>query len=312
MSHLEIKLKFWIWHTGLVLKRGLDRVLRATIRPLIGLLRRLDRISASDKAGAVMRRIGPLLREHRIGRANLKAAFPEKSDAEIERILSGVWDNLGRVAVEVINLDRIAAQGARGERQFITYGERELKRFEALRDAEKPAVIFTAHLANWELPAVVAGIEGLRSMALFRRPNMSSIADVLIEMREPLMGTLVPSGFGAPMRLARGLETGHHVGMLVDQHDSKGVEVTFFGRPCRVSPLIAMLAREYECPIHGVRIIRLPEGRFTGEITDAVAPVRDADGRIDIQGTMQAITDVVETWVRDHPEQWLWLHRRWR
>ncbi|RAI44741.1 lipid A biosynthesis lauroyl acyltransferase [Rhodoplanes roseus] len=304
--------KYWTWRTGLVIKRGLDRTAGRAVRPLIGLLRRLDRVRASDKAGAVMRRIGPFLREHRIGRANLKAAFPDKSPEEIETILSGVWDNLGRVAVEVINLDRIAAQGARGERQFITYGERELKKFEALRDGERPAVIFTAHLANWELPAVVAGIEGLRSMVLYRRPNMRSVADVLIEMRAPLMGKLVSSGFGAPMALARGLEEGHHVGMLVDQHDSKGVVVTFFGRPCRVSPLIAMLARQYESPIHGVRIIRLPDGCFTGEITDAVPPVRDAEGRIDVAGTMQAITTVVESWVREYPEQWLWLHRRWR
>lgn len=304
--------KYWTWRAGLVLKRGLDRAGRRAVRPAVGLLRRLDRVGASNKAGAVMRTIGPLLREHRIGRANLKAAFPEKSDAEIEKILAGVWDNLGRVAIELVNLDRIAAQGARGERQFIRYGERELRRFEALRDSGKPSLVFTAHLANWELPAVVAGIEGLRSMVLFRRPNMRSVADVLIEMREPLMGTLVASGFGAPMTLARGLETGHHVGMLVDQHDSKGVEVTFFGRPCRVSPLIAMLAREYECPIHGVRIIRLPGGVFTGEITEAVPPVRDADGRIEVKGTMQAITSVVESWVREYPEQWLWLHRRWR
>jgi KDO2-lipid IV(A) lauroyltransferase len=59
-------------------------------------------------------------------------------------------------------------------------------------------------------------------------------------------------------------------------------------------------------------MIRLPDHRFRIEMTDAIAPVRDADGQIDIQGTMQAITDVVEGWVREHPEQWLWLHRRWR
>ncbi|CAL8981957.1 Lipid A biosynthesis lauroyltransferase [Rhodoplanes serenus] len=304
--------RHWRWRMLYALKRGLDRAGGHVVRPLIGLLRRLDRRWASDTAAAVMRTLGPLLREHRIGRANLKAAFPEKTPEEIERILTGVWDNLGRVAIEVIHLDRIAATGTRGDGAYVTYGQRELDRFEALRASDRPAVIFTAHLANWELPAVVAAQEGLRSMALYRRPNMASVADVLIEMREPLMGALVASGFDAPIRLARGIEQGHHVGMLVDQHDHKGVAVTFFGRPCRVSPLIAMLAREYECPIHGVRMIRLPDGRFTGEITEAVPPVRDADGRIDVRGTMQAITDVVETWVRDRPEQWLWLHRRWR
>ncbi|EJW12365.1 Lipid A biosynthesis lauroyl acyltransferase [Rhodovulum sp. PH10] len=309
---MNAKFRYWRWRVALVLKRLLDRVARKTVPALIGFVRRFDLVRASDVMAALMRRVGPLLREHRIGRANLRAAFPEKSPEEVEKILAGVWDNLGRVAVEFVNLDRIAAQGARGERRFLKYGERELARFEALRTGEKPALIFTAHLANWELPAVVAGIEGLRSMVLYRRPNMGSFADIVVSMREGLMGTMVPSGFAAPITLARGLEAGNTVGMLVDQHDHKGVEVTFFGRPCKVSPLIAMLAREFECPIHGVRIVRLPHGAFTGEITEAVTPVRDGEGRIDVRGTMQAITDVVELWVREHPEQWLWLHRRWR
>jgi KDO2-lipid IV(A) lauroyltransferase len=73
-----------------------------------------------------------------------------------------------------------------------------------------------------------------------------------------------------------------------------------------------MLAREAECTIHGTRVIRLQNGRFMADFTEPVEPVRDAEGRIDVQGTMQAITDVVEGWVREYPEQWLWLHRRWR
>ena len=65
-------------------------------------------------------------------------------------------------------------------------------------------------------------------------------------------------------------------------------------------------------PLNGVRIVRLPGHRFRVELTEAIAPARDANGRIDVQGTMQIITSVVEQWVREHPEQWLWLHRRWR
>jgi KDO2-lipid IV(A) lauroyltransferase len=62
-----------------------------------------------------------------------------------------------------------------------------------------------------------------------------------------------------------------------------------------------------------MRVVRLPDGNsFWGEVTNAIEPPRDTDGRIDIAGTMQAITSVIEGWVREHPEQWLWLHRRWR
>jgi KDO2-lipid IV(A) lauroyltransferase len=91
------------------------------------------------------------------------------------------------------------------------------------------------------------------------------------------------------------------------------VEVTFFGRCCRVNPLIAQLARHVDCPIHGTRIIRRPDrNRFVIEMTEAIEPKRDAEGHVDVQSTMQVIMTVVEGWVREHPEQWLWLHRLWR
>jgi len=100
--------------------------------------------------------------------------------------------------------------------------------------------------------------------------------------------------------------------MLVDQYFVRGVPVTFFGRRTMANPLLARLARHFDCPIHGVRFIRLTGHRFRGELTDAISPARGAAGDIDIAGTMQIITSVIEGWIREHPEQWLWLHRRWR
>jgi KDO2-lipid IV(A) lauroyltransferase len=278
---------------------------------LLALSHRCDRVWISNVGGAIMRTIGPWLPEHRIGRANLRAAFPEKTEAEIEQILHGVWDNLGRVGAEIAHLDHICS-GDRYARNFIDYGPDNIERFLRVKDDGKPAVIFAAHLANWELPAVIAASDGLDSVVLYRRPNLGAIADAVIALRRGIMGDLVASSMGAPVTLARALEQGRHVAMLVDQHYGRGVEVTFFGRKCMANPLIAMLAREIECPIHGTRVIRLPGNRFAGEISPEVAPVRDAEGRIDVAGTMQAITAVVESWVREHPEQWLWLHRRWR
>jgi KDO2-lipid IV(A) lauroyltransferase len=278
---------------------------------LLALSHRCDRVRISNVGGAITRTIGPWLPEHRTGRANLRAAFPEKSDAEIEQILRGVWDNLGRVGAEIAHLDHICS-GDRYKRTYIDYGRDNIERFLHVKNDGKPAVIFAAHLANWELPAVIAASDGLDTVVLYRRPNLGAIADAVIALRRGFMGDMVPSSMGAPVTLARALEQGRHIAMLVDQHYGRGIDVTFFGRTCKVNPLIAMLAREIECPIHGTRVVRLPGNRFAGEISPEVPPVRDAEGRIDVAGTMQAITSVVESWVREHPEQWLWLHRRWR
>jgi KDO2-lipid IV(A) lauroyltransferase len=277
-------------------------------------IRLTDRRRTADFWGWFMRRAGPWLPEHRVGRANLIAAFPDKPAAEIERILAGVWDNLGRYAVEFAQIDRLTNADPSRPEDDIVADPATSERFYRLRHDGKPALIFASHLANWELPALVAARHGLDTAVLFRRPNIRAVSDAVLKIRAGCMGTLVATGLDAPVKLGRMLEANRHVAMLADQHFVKGVEVTFFGRRCKANPLIAQLARHVECPIHGTRIVRRGDdrNRFTIEMTDAIAPVRDAEGLIDIAGTMQVITSVIEGWVREHPEQWLWLHRRWR
>ncbi len=244
----------------------------------------------------------------------MHAAFPEKSDPEIEIILGGVWDNLGRIAIEFAHLDEFSVEGfGQPTADVITYPPESKERHDRLMKTGSAAIGFAAHLANWELPGVGAKLIGVKSAVLYRRPNIGAVNDVIVKLREPLMGELIATGLDAPVKLARLLQAGVHVGMLADQHYSKGVEVIFFGRRCLANPLVAMLARQTELPIYGMRVVRNPDGNsFWGEISDPVEPVRDGEGRIDIKGTMQLITSVIEGWIRQYPAQWLWLHRRWR
>jgi KDO2-lipid IV(A) lauroyltransferase len=291
-----------------------DAGMGALTLAILRAIRLTDRRRTADFWGAFMRRIGPWLPEHRIGRANLAAAFPGRSAAEIEQILAGVWDNLGRYAVEFAQIERLSNADPSRPEDDIVADPATTELFHRLRHDGKPALIFASHLANWELPALVAARHGLDTAVLFRPPNIRAVSDAVLKIRAGAMGTLVATGLDAPVKLGRMLEANRHVAMLADQHFVKGVEVTFFGRSCRANPLIAQLARHVDCPIHGARVVRRPDdrNRFYIEMTQAVAPVRDAQGQVDVQGTMQAITTVIEGWVREHPEQWLWLHRRWR
>jgi KDO2-lipid IV(A) lauroyltransferase len=280
---------------------------------LLRTTRYFDPIKTANRFGRIARWIGPMLREQRIGRANLTAAFPEKSPEEIETILAGVWDNLGRIGAEFAHLDHIWDYDPEHPQDSrIEFGARSAELFEQLRGDGKPALIFASHLGNWELPALAAVAHGLDAAVLYRRPNIASADRIIQEMRAVKMGTLIPASHDAPLKLAQALQNGQHVAMLVDQYFTNGVEVTFFGRKTKANPMLARLLRQIECPIHGVRIIRLPGHRFRAELSEEIAPVRDAAGQIDVQGTMQAITSVLEGWIREYPDQWLWLHRRWR
>jgi KDO2-lipid IV(A) lauroyltransferase len=298
------------------LKRAINLVLGWITIAALAMLRRINRQRMANMLGRLMRVVGPWFPEHKIGRQNLAAAFPEKSVDEIETILAGVWDNLGRVAAEFAHIDQITMRDPAKPQSGgpdVTFDDVAYQRFLRLQANGKPCLVFAAHLANWELPALTPRHFGIRSSILYRRPNIGGASDAVVAMRERCMGNMIPAGLDAPVKLGRALEQGDYVAMLVDQHTTQGVDVIFFGRWVKASPLIAQLARLTGAPIHGIRAIRLPDGNhFHGEFGEEIVPPRAADGRIDIQGTMQAITSVVEGWVREHPEQWLWLHRRWR
>ncbi|MGH6684619.1 MAG: lipid A biosynthesis lauroyl acyltransferase, partial [Pseudolabrys sp.] len=249
---------------------------------LLKALRLTDPDRMADFGGWAARTIGPWLAENRIGRENLTAAFPEKSAAEIDMILRGVWDNLGRLGAEFAHLDRLWDFNAEqpDRRGRIELAQPDIERFKQLQSDGKPALIFASHLANWELPAICAATYKLDSSVLYRRPNIAAIDRWLRETRIASMGELISTGLDAPVKIAEALRRGAHVGILVDQYYVRGVEVTFFGRRTMANPLLARLARHFDCPIHGTRMVRLPGNRFRAELTDAVAPARDAQGSI--------------------------------
>jgi KDO2-lipid IV(A) lauroyltransferase len=290
-----------------------DGMVGAATIILLRTARYFDPIKTADFLGRATRLIGPLTREQKIGRANLVAAFPEKSPEEIEKILDGVWDNLGRLGAEFAHLDHVWDHDpAFPEKGRIEISPRTHELFAKLRLQEKPVLVFAAHIGNWELPAVAAAAHGLDAAILFRRPNNAAANRIIEELRAVKMGTLIPAGRDAPLKMAEALRKGLHVAMLVDQYFTNGIDVTFFGRKTKANPTLARLLRQIECPIYGVRVVRLPNHRFRAEISEEVEPVRNASGQIDVQQTMQAITSVVEGWIREYPDQWLWLHRRWR
>jgi KDO2-lipid IV(A) lauroyltransferase len=288
-----------------------DRLLGRLVKYLLATMRRTNPDRASDMCGAMVRRIGPLLPAHRIGRANLRAAFPEKDAAWIEATLRGAWENLGRVAGEYVHLGRLWDYDAEHPNTGRIISD-DQQMFIDMRDDAMPALCFAAHLGNWELPAVMAAAHGMPSAVVYRMPNNKAVAKEIARIRAPLMGRLIRSRAQAPLEMAAALTRGEHLGMLVDQHFSRGVDVMFFGRRCKANPTIARLARQFDCPVVGVRVIRLPDRRFRLAAEGPLTLPRDADGRIDVPASMQLITSVVERWIREYPEQWLWFHRRWR
>ncbi|MGH6805974.1 MAG: lipid A biosynthesis lauroyl acyltransferase [Ensifer adhaerens] len=287
-------------------------VMIGLIRALFGFLRLLGPERASDLGGWLLRSVSPLIPVNRVALANIRAAFPEKDEAEVRAIARGAWENLGRTAAEYAHLKTLFDYDDDNRDAPSRVEVSGIEHFVALKDDEKPGLIFSAHLANWELPAICAAAYKLDTTAVFRAPNDPAIANVVHEIRSGAMGGLAAAKQGAAFAMQGVLEKGGHLGMLIDQHFTRGVVIPFLGRPALTNPILGKFARRFDCPVHGVRVIRLPGQRFRLELTPPLDLPRDETGEIDVTGAMAMMTAVVEGWVREHPEQWLWMHRRWR
>lgn len=276
------------------------------------LARALGPMRTARFASYLARRWGPVFKEQKIARANIKAAFPEKSDAEVEMILTGMWDNLGRLVAEAFNIEWVTAFDEKtGQRARITGSGRE--HLEALKEKKQSAIIFSAHLANWEVvPTIGASGVGVQSTILYRSASSEQANEVLAPIRGGRTHKLISSKRGATWNLAEAFQRGETIGLMMDQRAGEGIPVEFFGRPAMTNPILARLARVFDVPVYGVRVIRLPDSRFHVEMTPAIDLPRDKRGRVDVAAATRKINQIIEGWVREHPEQWLWVHDRWK
>jgi Kdo2-lipid IVA lauroyltransferase/acyltransferase len=274
-------------------------------------LRLLPPEKAIGFADRFARRLGPFIGRHRVAVDNLRKAYPEKSHEEIEVIARDMWGNMARLAAEYVFLDQLFDFDANSDKPGRIEVE-GIPLFEKIASEDRPHILFTGHLGNFELLPIAGAAYGMKVSSLFRPPNNPYIADYINATRKSAMGTLIASRAGVSFQLARILENNGTIGMLVDQKFMGGLPTTFFGRKCETSPLLPKLVRQFECDVYPARCIRLPNNRFRLEIEPKLTLPRADSGRIDIDATAQLLNDVVERWVREDPGQWMWFHKRWQ
>jgi KDO2-lipid IV(A) lauroyltransferase len=285
---------------------GWPRRLEAGLAGLIlggfGLLP-IDRASALG--GALARWIGPRLGLTKRARLNLRAALPELGEAETARVVRGMWDNLGRVAGEYPHLRAIKVfeAGGRVETRGLEHLERALA-------ANRRVILFSAHLGNWEIAALAAGQYGIDIAQIYRAAN-NPLVDGMASRLRGQQGELIPKGAIASRRAVAALRRGGHLSLLADQKLNDGIPVPFFGRDAMTAPALALLALHFDCDVLPVRIERLQGAQFRLTVYPALGLPRSGDRDADVKTLMAEVNRTLESWIRERPEQWLWLHRRW-
>src|SRR5215469_11810610 len=269
---------------------------------LIGALGLLPLDWASWLGGVTGRLIGPRLGITKRARINLRTALPGQTPAEIEAVVRGMWDNLGRVVYEYPHLKKIKVFA--GDRVEV----RGLDNLKAALAAGRRVIMFSGHIGNWEIAALAGGQYGIDVAQIYRAANNPLVDEMLARLRGDA-GELIPKGAVASRRAVAALRRGGHLSLLADQKLNDGIAVPFFGRPAMTAPALAILALRFDCDVLPARVERLQGARFRLTVFPPLPLPRSGDRHADVAALTAQVNATLERWIRERPEQWFWLHR---
>jgi Kdo2-lipid IVA lauroyltransferase/acyltransferase len=272
----------------------------AGFRVVAGLISAMPLELSSNLMASLWGSVAPRLKRHRRALAHLERAFPEKSEAERERIAGEMWGHLGRTFAEFFHLDESGKRVA-------------FESVEKLKIVQEggPYVVCAMHMGNWELMAGVSA-EVARPLAGVYQPLTNPLVDAeLLRLRAPLYPLgLLPRSPATLRKLMKIAKDGGSLGFLADLREGKGIAVPFFGRPAHSNSAPALIARQFGLKLYAARIIRKPGVRFSLRVEPVEVPVT-ADRDADIIAATVNLQAQYEAFIREAPEQWMWAHRRW-
>jgi KDO2-lipid IV(A) lauroyltransferase len=270
------------------------------------------RLFGIDRASAIGGWIGRTLVAptpmSRLATSNLRAAFPDKSSAEIKAIVRAMWDNLGRVMAEYAHLDKLHMDGP--DPRIEVHG---LDVANAAIGTAKGIVFVSGHFANWEIMPFAARDYGITGGVIVRPANNPYVHRWLDQVRSRNgMTEQIPKGPSGTRRIFSLLRKGEAAMLLVDQRASEGITIPFFGRDAFTTPAPAALALKLGAVVVPVSNERV-EGaaRFRMTIHPTIEPPNTGDPDRDLFEFTAAITRFIEERARERPHEWLWIHKRW-
>jgi KDO2-lipid IV(A) lauroyltransferase len=278
----------------------------AVARPLGWMPRELARLLAGGLAWTIYRLHGRL---RRVGRRNLQMALPELTAEEHDRILRGVFRHLGWQLVEFCRMPRYTLENTRD--WLRTEG---LEHYLAAQARGKGVLIVTGHLGAWEISGIQHSLMGY-TMSVVIRPLDNRLLDKFVNDNRCRLGNrMLPKN-----EFARGMLTamraGQTVAILMDTNMTppQGEFVEFFGQPaCTATGLAHMARKTGAAVLPGFMVWEPAERHYVLHFGPELKIPRSDDVAADILATTQICTTAIESWIRRYPDQWLWIHRRWK
>lgn len=276
---------------------------------ILGLFIRLIPLRTALWLGRRLGDAGYLVRKDRrlVALENLKAAFGESGDEKLYRIVRKVFQNLGMSFIEVLRFPKMDAKYIKRHIRLEGFNRID----EALK-GNRGVILLTGHFGNWELSGFTISASGYKAKVLAREQKLIRLNRLLDSYRE-LNGSRVIPKKRAIREIIKGLRNNEIVGILADQDGGRnGVFVNFFGMKASTPEGAIVFALKTGCAVLPTFIIREDGSMHTLKIEQPLHITRSGNYDMDVKTNLQAWTDILESYIRRYPEQWLWIHKRWK
>lgn len=277
----------------------------------LSLLRSLSPEKASNVSAFICRQIGTRLPVSKTADKNLRLVMPYLNAEERQQIITGVWENLGRTVAEFPHLAYLKQNTPTGPGWEVVGSE-------YLTEQSKktgPVLFVSGHIGNWEMLPLGVAKYGTPFSSFFRAASNPYVNELILQLRDEAMGEKIPmfaKGSKGARQALKHLLQGQRLGVLSDQKMNDGIEAQFFGKPAMTSSAVASLALKLQCPIIPGYVQRLGPARLRIVVEPPIDYSEFSENNLDnIYLLTQLINDKLEGWIKQKPDQWLWLHKRW-
>jgi Kdo2-lipid IVA lauroyltransferase/acyltransferase len=252
---------------------------------------------ASALAGYIASKIGPKLRVSNIAVINLRKCFPNFSEEDIEDIVFKMWNNLGRIAGEFPHWSKMSSEDYYKRVKFV----------KPVNKITRSGLLLSGHLGNFDLVPKAATDLTDHNLKFIYRPANNHYIDRMIRLeREKNKLIMFPKGKSGLKRILEALDSGDVIGMMIDQKMNDGLEIPFFGMPAKSTNLPAKLSIKFKLPIYIGKVTRTKGVNYKVEVEE----IKIIPGE-NIKTISCKINNILEGWIKEQPEQWFWIHRRW-
>lgn len=263
--------------------------------------------TASRRCAGLVKAIGPLTSAHSTAIRNLRLAFPNETEAWRQDVRRAMWDGIGRVAGEFPHLHEINAYEPGGRIEVTG-----VERLDAVKASGQGAVFISGHFANWELMAAAIVQRGVPCQVTYRPANNPIIDADIIRIRSHYGAKMqAAKGKEGGMGLLRALKAGETIALMNDQKYNEGVAAPLFGYDCMTADGPTRLALRFKVPLIPVSIKRRPGARYHVTVHDPIPLDDTAHQETEIPAAVRRINAFMEARIKEAPQDWFWVHRRW-